>query len=875
MSSSTESNYSSGDELAEYIPVGKNHFATREQGWLVGYMDEFCQINGREAAGTSTAKRGSAKSKGRQKEQVAMIGQETDTAFKNKTDEFKAKLLVDFGRRFPWRLPQNRTNTKYPERLRNLSIPAAEWQQTGVRLYTRLQKLKPEEAKLKKKAASTFRSFGNSSTTAAAVQYPNAVYETAPNVLEAWQASLLYLGQQAQHSWAAVDPETLSSRWDHMAIHIHNIMNAISHTFGTETVMWGAYGSEGEIRGFELASDRAKHFRGMQPALDMRNSFSRFLINIMGPSLSTDLHSASPSIIAHPETLEQVFPPDELELLPTMRLLDLFLQTSWSYCGGHGSIPYALLEQDSKSQTYALTKLELYPKGETVIRDPFFMDADSVQNWQKHLIVQGTQDAAKVKPWRFYQPSPGVYESHIRHYPYDPDHYRLPPESLHYAHLQHARGESPLLPRHDGLPLVESHTKFTSLSQDQTEQMLRTFGPGSVFTDLTEKLRAFNHAFPPHMELSHFQSLRADMPFILSNRDPEPDETHELLVLVDQIYLPKSFFTEGKIQGQPCDLFEMLNWCDHRHWMNENQEVLLGGPYGVKWLVIVLLVLGNNERILNNPDISSPLFLGSPDCNISARERRAIMNVATSFCAALDASTHALLSSMEDRRVIKPDQRIYHFQQADEDLIARASWNYIATGQDQWTEQGIIPAHPTEGEGAEDSHPEEHTRQPGKRSHGDTTGQSPPKKTPKIGQGRRSKWSKGKPVAGGSFTRITRSSSMKPKPKAVKSGFAPRMSRGSHKRSKTAENDLEEELDDYETTDAEDEKAGGQELSDEDESGELTNAELDPRPSSRKSQKTKERAQNIPLDQDTEAADVPAAAPRRSERRAARADGAP
>ncbi|QRV99163.1 hypothetical protein RhiJN_27182 [Ceratobasidium sp. AG-Ba] len=874
MSSYTESDCPSGDELAEYIPVGKNHFASREQGWLVGYMDEFCQINGQEVAGTSLVKRGGAKSKGRQKGQMALSGQETDTAFKNKTDEFKAKLLADFGRKFPWRLPENRSNTKYSEKLRNLSIPAADWQQTGVRLYTRLQKLKPEEAKLKKKAASTFRSFSLSSTSAPAVHYPNIVYETAPNTLEDWQASLLYIGQQAQHSWAAVDPETLANRRELMAIHIHNVMNAINHTFGVESVMWGAYGSEGEIKGFELASDRARHFRGMQPALNLRDSFSRHLINILGPSLSSDLHSASPSIIAHPETLEPVFPSDELELLPTMRLLDLFFQTSWSYCGGHGSVPYALLEQDSRSQTYALTMLELYPEGETVLCDPFFMNPDSVWSWRDRLIAPGPQDGPKAQPWRFYQPSPGVYESGSRKHPYDPDHYRLPPESLHYARLQHAREESPLSPRADGLPLIESYNAFTSLSQEQTDQMVRLFGPDSVFSELTMKLRAFNNAFPPHMELNHFQSLRADMPLIISNRDPEPHETYEHLALIDMTYLPESFFTEGRIAGRSCDLFDMLNWCDHRHWTNDNQEILLGGPYGVKWPVIILLVLGNNDKILSDPQVDAPPFLRSPDCSINARERRAILNVTMSFCTALDASTQELSSSIEDRRVVKPDQRVYHFQEADEDLIARASWNYIATGQDQWTEQGITPAHPTEVAEEEEPHAEQQTQPPGKRSQVDATGLSPPKKTPKTSQGRRGKWLRGRSVVGGSFTRITRSSTMKPKPKA-KLGFAPGISRGSRKKSKATGTDVEEELEDYETTEAEDEKAGADELSDEEESGESTNAEQDPGPSSRKSKRIQESTQKSPQAQESEKASVPAAPPRRSERRAARPENAP
>lgn len=105
----------SGSEIDEWFPVGKNNFSKRELDWLMGHMDEFCAINGRRnAVDPETG-------------EVVETENKTEDN-KNETSVFKEKLLTEFGKRFPFRHPDNAQNEKYPQELRTqLGISSKNW----------------------------------------------------------------------------------------------------------------------------------------------------------------------------------------------------------------------------------------------------------------------------------------------------------------------------------------------------------------------------------------------------------------------------------------------------------------------------------------------------------------------------------------------------------------------------------------------------------------------------------------------------------------------------------------------------------------------------------------------------------------------------
>ncbi|QRV96933.1 hypothetical protein RhiJN_24952 [Ceratobasidium sp. AG-Ba] len=715
------------EDIKELTPTGRNTFSGREQKLLLSHMAEFCRINGRTRPDEIEDQTDSGQVVGRSNSQ-----QPTFEVINRRT-QFISKLLLEFAREFPFRPPQDTTDWPFHPALKKLSLSEKSWQRFGEQMYQWLQKWKPHEAKKSKRPNNTTNIIERSIVPDCTddPSYPHEIYETHPHDLQEEHNSLRYLEQRIAHSWSSVDALTLEARRKQMPHHLNNLIRAVSRTFGLEIAMWGVYGQNGGIEGLEITSPNSRLFLGTEPIYYIRDTYAHHLVNIMGPSLNMDDSPAGPNITADPKTLKPVFPEVELADLQVMRLLHQYFQASWSYYGGLDQVPYEILKQDSRSQTFALTDLKRYPKGESILTDPFLMESASVTAWRCRLVAQSKGELGADEEWLFTQPSPGRFETPSRSTPYDMASYRLPAESLHYARYLLDRSNQQPEDRDDGLPLVDAEPPYLSIPQTRVQEFSHFFPSDTVYANLIKKIREHDEAYPVMLSEEHFEGLKYLIPMFRPNTDIVDTSTFDAFEMDSQGFLPTVWFTgEGDLDST-FDMHAVLRQCDPSKWYHDLSGTYQGGPFGIKWAVLAVLSFALQEILLDRRGVQRPPPLDANGVYISTRDRRAIAAAAERLLIALDESLAILRRTLHERQKGQTNTPDYAFLSSNEELLKRARWIQVVPGPSEWELQ---PTAPEDVATMSANHPQEDvesrptTSRP-KRTFAGETGVSPPKKT--------------------------------------------------------------------------------------------------------------------------------------------------
>ncbi|KAG8677911.1 hypothetical protein FRC08_018223 [Ceratobasidium sp. 394] len=333
-------------------------------------------------------------------------------------------------------------------------------------------------------------------------------------------------------------------------------------------------------------------------------------VRAIGPHLNVNMENVASCVRGDPcRDFKPIFPQRVLPEPQLARQLDLWFNATWKYYGGQGDMPYNLLEEDTKSKTFALTDPRRYPRSCSTIQSPYVMNSEHLMAWRAHITLGENGQLAPETDFIFIQPRPGKYEHTSRDsiHP-DAESIRYPAESLLYARwIDWVQAD-----RRD-LPEFHTATVYRSLSKAQERRILRSGEKLGVslekITHLFVALANFDAVGPYQADVPVWTTRKAALP-LLPEQDPRPTDGVDYLNVVDLIFLPPQFYNPGDVStAQKWALYRLLLWCDPSNWMHAQSNTLVGGPYGIKWPILVLIVLLVNMRWARHVESLRPAWL--------------------------------------------------------------------------------------------------------------------------------------------------------------------------------------------------------------------------------------------------------------------------
>ncbi|KAG8697994.1 hypothetical protein FRC08_006203 [Ceratobasidium sp. 394] len=216
--------------------------------------------------------------------------------------------------------------------------------------------------------------------------------------------------------------------------------------------------------------------------------------------------------------------------------------------------------------------------------------------WRSHIIMGDSGQLAPGTDFIFIQPRPGIFERVTRELIH-PDVASLgyPPESLLYARwIKQGHQE-----RCD-LPDFYTETVYRSFTKAQERNILkfteRLGGPLDKVVALFVAL-AKSEAVGPYPEAEQGWVMRKGLLLLLPEQDPSPNDGINFFTVVDGIYLPPQFYNPSDTPtAQKWAIYQLLRWCNLTHWVHEPSNTLLRGWYGIKWPILLLIILMVNMR---------------------------------------------------------------------------------------------------------------------------------------------------------------------------------------------------------------------------------------------------------------------------------------
>ncbi|KAG8789227.1 hypothetical protein FRC12_013720 [Ceratobasidium sp. 428] len=315
-------------------PVGNNHFSVIEQNWIVeNFMTEFLEVDGKRKVKQG---KGAAESKA------------------TEADVFRQKIIAAFVETFPYRLPENAENQEFIPKLLELTWTDEEYGRAPQKLYSWLQKRKPDWAKGK-----VCRDAGGRSVSAPKIFYLSDHYRPDEEETKLEEETLRTLLRLLNGSWSSLDAEELKELREEIPTHMANILRTMSRIMGVEIVAYGAWEADKKLNVFD---PRAKTFLADELSAWTRDELLNHLVASLGPNFSVDPEDVESTVHGNADRdFHPLLPTCPLPQLRLARQLDLWYNAKWRHQGGKHHVPYDLLQEDSENGVYALTSRERYP----------------------------------------------------------------------------------------------------------------------------------------------------------------------------------------------------------------------------------------------------------------------------------------------------------------------------------------------------------------------------------------------------------------------------------------------------------------------------------------------------------------------------------
>ncbi|KAG9099908.1 hypothetical protein FRC06_004711 [Ceratobasidium sp. 370] len=389
-------------------------------------------------------------------------------------------------------------------------------------------------------------------------------------------------------SWASIEDGELRKRQESLAITIRSTLKVIERATGAELHAIALWHDGESIRACSSSSDRLSGFDFTTQAETCRSTIVRFAQEQLGPAMSTTIVSASPTVYGDPDNhMRPTLPPATGSWIMERRIIHLFLEYLWVWQGGLLPVPWDCLETDGRRGDFYLVERHRLPSGIQYISDPRAWDEAHIYQWASAL---RNPDLPEDSIFQFRQPHPGLVQTMTRKVMHPDSQLTYKPELLLY--MRRWLMEQAAFPEEwQGLPPVPK-IPYKPFTLEQLREIRAIAVDVPALLELVDFIVGYE-SFGPyqatpndwHKAVQRCCHLLPDLPQHTSGLE------HFVCTLdVNGSQLPRQFFDTSSSKHYKWDLGHTRAWIDHSAFLHRSSSYM-GGPYGFKWLVLLILHL--------------------------------------------------------------------------------------------------------------------------------------------------------------------------------------------------------------------------------------------------------------------------------------------
>ncbi|KEP45147.1 hypothetical protein V565_311340, partial [Rhizoctonia solani 123E] len=311
---------------------------------------------------------------------------------------------------------------------------------------------------------------------------------------------------------------------------------------------------------------------------------------------------------------------------------DAFSTPDWQ-TGGF-QVPYDLIRSEQSRGRWTIAKKERFPAAISEFNSPDEMDADEIVLWQEHIWVGQRRELPD------HRSTPIVYA----------------PKSLAYSNNLKTFSLPKTAPRSDGLPVFQANSPhYISINEQQRAQLeMLSNNKEDPCMALLELLNAYDVLRPYQFPVEKWPEISGKMPHIKS-KIPYECSALDQLTSYPTLWLTTPFFDYLDPVHFYHGLSNTLAWCHTRNWRHAPTNTVAGGPYGIKWPIIILILIRHNYQRLARLSINetSPVPAGIR-AEWTARDEDQFLAVINDIAATLN-SCSVLVETYTERQIPNAD----------------------------------------------------------------------------------------------------------------------------------------------------------------------------------------------------------------------------
>ncbi|KAG9099909.1 hypothetical protein FRC06_004712 [Ceratobasidium sp. 370] len=534
-------------------------------------------------------------------------------------------------------------------------------------------------------------------------------YETSEQDQVDMELALLDLQATTRESWAAIGDEELRQRQNSIVVALWSVLKVFERGTGAELhamALWHngegmqmcRYGTPAKLisvlvkrRLASCSTDRLSGFDETPGAELSWSTFIQYAQQRLGPAMSTSVTTASPTVYGDPDNHMRLALPLmssswEMER-STMRL---FFEYLWVWQGGLLPVPWSRLPDDGRQMTFYLVEQWRLPEGISYLEDPYEWGEQQTLRWS---IALRKSDTPLESIFQFRQPRPGLVETKTRQVMHPDSQLTYRPESLLYMRRRMME-QAAYTEEWQGLPpiLTQLYRPLVPEQQDEIEAAAQSLPALLELVKFMEGYEAFGL----------YQATRNDWERAVERcchlRSEVPSVTAGLEHFVHTVdengaQFLRQFFDLSGPKSYLWDLGVCSAWIDEGAMMHRSGSYM-AGPYGFKWLVLLLVHFHSCGSKINAH--LGPAYEGiTPEW--SRKDAALVQVMVEQVQLRLNQSILVLLETQDQRRqeapnTVHPAAGMLHWTEAD---VIHA---VLEESEDEWTRLGQIVTSGLEGD---------------------------------------------------------------------------------------------------------------------------------------------------------------------------------
>ncbi|KAG8720865.1 hypothetical protein FRC08_017746 [Ceratobasidium sp. 394] len=406
--------------------------------------------------------------------------------------------------------------------------------------------------------------------------------------------------------------------------------------------------------------------------------------------------------------MRPTLPPATGNWIMERRIIRLFLEYLWVWQGGLLPVPWDRLETDGRCGSFHLIEKRRMPSGILYVSDPREWDKEHTYRWSSALRAL---DIPEDSVFQFRQPRPGLVQTMTRKVMHPDSQLTFKPESLLYMR-QRLMEQAAFPEEWQGLPPVPKipYKPFTSEQLQEFRTIASDIPTLLVLLDFIEGYESFG----PYQATPDDWRKTVDRCCHLLPSLPQHTAGLEHFVRTldaNGPQLPREFFNTSTSKHYKWDVGYIRAWIDQGAFLHRSGSYM-GGPYGFKWLVLLILHLHACGSKINLG--LGPVY-GEVVPEWTKKDNLAVVATVAQVQESLNQSVVALMKTMPQRT-----QATTNLEDAENGLLRWTEEDVTVVvahqGMDEWTRRNRIVTGGEEG-----SEPHSKHSKPRKRSR-DSTG---------------------------------------------------------------------------------------------------------------------------------------------------------